>query len=77
MTIEGRVRVNADKIFGEKMTVDDEILCDNRALTDAIADWIENKYEGRLCTTGYYDPVEDAKHGNVDERTGWWYVRCD
>ena len=25
----------------------------------------------------YYDPAEDARSGEEDRCTGWWYVDCD
>lgn len=30
--------------------------------------------EDILVVTGYYDPVEDEKYGQVDRCTGWWFV---
>ena len=27
-------------------------------------------------TTGYFDPEEDARRGEEDRYTGWYYVDC-
>lgn len=27
-----------------------------------------------IVNTGYYDPIEDERSGEVDRYTGWWYV---
>ena len=28
-------------------------------------------------STGYYDPKEDVRNGEVDERTGFYYVKFE
>ena len=54
-------------------TCGDEILCKSEAAADAIADLLEAMgYED--VTTGYYDPVEDKSHNEVDRLTGWYWV---
>ncbi len=50
----------------------EEILCGTEELANAIADLLDAV--GYDATTGYYDPDEDAKAGETDELTGWWYV---
>lgn len=51
----------------------DELLCNSEELADFIADEIEMFFNVQ-CNTGYYDPEEDARNNEVDDRTGWWYV---
>ena len=52
---------------------DDEILCETEESANIIADFLENM--GYDCvTTGYYDPEEDKRHGEVDRFTGFYYV---
>ena len=56
----------------------DEILCKTESAADALADMFEGLYaasnEDVLVNTGYYDPEEDERNGEVDRYTGWWYV---
>ena len=63
---------------GDIWTVGDEILCKTEEVTDALADMFECLYRAQgediLVVTGYYDPVEDEKYGQVDRCTGWWFV---
>ena len=58
-----------------------EILCKTESAADALADIIECLYEAQgenvYVNTGYYDPVEDERSGEVDSFTGWWYVSID
>lgn len=58
-----------------------EIMCKTQAVADALADMFECLYgsqgEEILVNTGYYDPVEDKKNGELDRYTGWWYVNID
>lgn len=53
-----------------------EILCDTEARADGVADFLE-ALGFSYVRTGYYDPVEDERNGEVDEYTGWWYVDWD
>ena len=66
---------------GDIWSSGDEILCKTEAVADALADMFECLYgaqdEEILINTGYYDPVEDEKNGEVDRYTGWWYVNID
>ncbi len=63
---------------GQVWTSGDEILCKTESAADAIADMLEVLYRTQgdeiLVNTGYYDPDEDEKNGEVDRYTGWWYV---
>lgn len=56
----------------------DEILCKSESAANTISELIEHLYasqqEDILVHTGYYDPIEDEKSGEVDKFTGWWYV---
>lgn len=53
--------------------MDGEILCKSEAVADAIADFLEELGFDEV-TTGYYDPEEDERSGEVDRLTGWHYV---
>lgn len=56
----------------------DEILCKTESAANTIADMLELLYRSQgediYVNTGYYDPVEDERNGEVDKFTGWWYV---
>lgn len=66
---------------GEIWCVGDEILCKTEEVADALADMFECLYgaqgEEILINTGYYDPIEDIRNGEVDKFTGWWYVNIN
>lgn len=55
-----------------------EILAKTEQACNDLADLIESLYmeqgEEVLITTGYYDPAEDEKSGEVDSVTGWYYI---
>lgn len=54
-----------------------EILCRNEDEADAVANFIDSII-GDSCThTGYYDPKEDERSGEVDDHTGYYYVDFD
>lgn len=59
-------------------SVGDEILCKTESAANTLADMLELLYRSQgedvLINTGYYDPVEDERNGEVDRYTGWWYV---
>lgn len=63
---------------GEIWTSGDEILCKTESAVNAIADMLVTLYKAQgdeiLVNTGYYDPIEDEKNGEIDRYTGWWYV---
>jgi hypothetical protein len=56
----------------------DEIFCKTEDVANALADMLECMYKAHgeeiLVNTGYFDPVEDERNGEVDRYTGWWYV---
>jgi len=66
----------ADKIPEDAEIVDvgDELLCNSEGLAGTIADILEHEFGIDYVNTGYYDPEEDERNGEVDEYTGWWYV---
>ena len=53
-----------------------EILCDTEARANGVADFLE-ALGFSYVRTGYYDPDEDERNGEIDEYTGWWYVDWD
>lgn len=54
-----------------------EILCRTEALAEQIANAVD-RIAGEQCAhTGYYDPFEDARNGETDDHTGWYYVDYD
>ena len=53
----------------------DSILCDTESAANHLADFLEDL--GFDICTGYYDPEEDKRNGEVDECTGYWYVCVD
>lgn len=63
---------------GDVWSSGDEILCKTEEVADALADMFESLYKTQdeeiLVNTGYYDPVEDERNGELDRFTGWWYV---
>ena len=52
----------------------EEILCRDEQHAECLADFIDTLYGGRVCNTGYYDMEEDLRNGEVDGRTGFYYV---
>lgn len=53
---------------------DDQFLCKTEAAANSIADLIDSMYGESVCCTGYYDPAEDERNGEVNQYTGWHYV---
>lgn len=54
-----------------------QIMCRTEALADQIANALETISGEHEAHTGYYDPFEDARSGETDNHTGWWYVDFD
>lgn len=50
-----------------------DILCRDEESASAIADFL-NEMGYEEVNTGFYDPEEDKKSGEVNECTGWYYV---
>lgn len=53
-----------------------EILCKTEAQAEHLANFLED-IGFDYVNTGYYDPVEDAKSGETDKYTGFYYVSVD
>jgi len=55
----------------------DEILCKNQDTIQVIAFLFEYILDGSTlkARTGYHDPNEDAKNNEIDDCTGYHYVR--
>lgn len=51
-----------------------EILSSEENEVEAIANLFDQLYGEGTCNTGYYDPVEDERNGEVDAYTGLYYV---
>ena len=66
---------------GEVWGNGDELMCKTEAIADAMCDLLFQLYAAQgeevVFHTGYYDPAEDARSGEEDRCTGWWYVDCD
>lgn len=54
-----------------------EILCKKESDADAVADFIDALCGEAVCHTGFYDPDEDRRNGEVDAHTGYWYIDFD
>ena len=59
------------------VTGDDEILCENEQTAETLADLFDAMYGEPTVNTGYYDPEDDERSGETDERTGYYYVTID
>lgn len=54
-----------------------EILCPSETECEAVAEFLRDilsKYGNMVIQTGWYDPFEDARNGEQDERTGFCYI---
>ena len=54
----------------------EEILCKTEEAAEHLADFLED-LGFEYVKTGYYDPEEDQRNNEVDERTGWYYISVD
>lgn len=52
----------------------DEILCETEQIAETLADLFDSMYGGPTVNTGYYDPIDDERYGETDDRTGFYYV---
>ena len=55
----------------------DEILCPTEMECEIVADFLEDvfsEWDGYKMKTGYYDPFEDARNGEIDDNTGFYYI---
>ena len=56
----------------------DEILCEDEAVAECIADLVDALFgDHSFSHTGYYDPKKDERENAVDDHTGYWYVDFD
>ncbi len=51
-----------------------EILSSDQNEVETLANFFNQLYGESTCTTGYYDPEEDARNNEVDAYTGLYYV---
>lgn len=49
------------------------ILANSAEKANEMADYLDETF-GAVSVTGYYDPEEDERNGDVDMMTGYWYV---
>ena len=70
------VESDAEPMF-DVWTDGELILCRTEALADTVANMLEFITGESEAHTGYYDPEEDKRSGEVDNHTGWWYVDYD
>lgn len=52
---------------------DEEILSHDAASIYLLADFFDNLYGMGTTVTGYYDPDDDRRNNEVNERTGYYY----
>ena len=58
----------------------DEILCPSEAESEILATFLEDvlrELSSIAISTGYYDPKEDVRNDEVDEHTGFYYVKFE
>ena len=66
-------RLPQEPVDGKKFWAnDDEILSKDEVAINYVADLLDTI--GYDAVTGYYDPEEDERNGEVDEYTGYYYV---
>lgn len=61
--------------LGRYWTDGSEILFKDEDDAEYFADFLE--ILGFDAHTGYYDPEEDARNGETNDHTGWYYVDID
>lgn len=57
-----------------------EILCPTETECEIVADFLEDLFKGYgeiKIHTGYYDPDEDRRSGEMDDNTGFYYIDFD
>ncbi|EXG87800.1 hypothetical protein K413DRAFT_4700 [Clostridium sp. ASBs410] len=55
----------------------DDIMCETETIANVIADFLESIGVTDVATTGYFDPVDDERNGEVNECTGFYYITCE
>ena len=62
----------------EIATNGDEFLFNSEFDCERFADALDKHVFGYTeCHIGYYDPYEDARSGETDENSGWYYIDFD
>lgn len=54
-----------------------DIMCETESIANTIADFLESMGISDVAMTGYFDPEEDERNDEVNECTGYYYVRCE
>ena len=56
-----------------------DILCPTENACEAVADFLQDmlKDSNLDIHTGYYDPEEDVRNNEQDDRTGFFYISYD
>ena len=55
----------------------EDILCETEEDCETVADFIRCLFKDIDVHTGYYDPEEDRRNGEVDCCTGYYYIDFD
>ena len=55
-------------------TDSEKIMSKDKAAISGIADLLDDVAGCGVCCTGYYDPEEDKRNGEVDKYTGYYYL---
>lgn len=55
----------------------ENILCRTEEQSETIAYFLDEVIGDSVTHTGYYDPKEDERSGEVDDHTGYYYVDFD
>lgn len=66
------IRANKDGIETPFLVIDNMIMATNEKAANVLADFLD--YFNYQACTGYYDPDEDTRNGEVNEVTGLWYI---
>lgn len=66
------IRARKDNVETPFHVIDEAIMADNEKAANTLADFLE--CFGYQPCTGYYDPEEDARNGEVTEVSGLWYI---
>lgn len=52
-------------------------MCETDSVANSIAELLESMGVTDVAITGYFDPIEDERNGEVNECTGFYYVTCE
>lgn len=70
------LKKNAENAMHGFWTDGEDILCNTEQEADNLANFLED-LGFDIVHTGYYNPDDDEKSGEVDDHTGYWYVSID